>query len=82
MKPKFRLILSLKIWTVLYPSITLFLSVFGAQLSVLPLYLRTMLITLCLVPWVVFVGLPFLESVLRFASARRAAKKEAAGRTI
>jgi len=70
MKTKARLVASLKIWIVIYPSITLFLYLFGELLSVLPLYLRTLLLTLSLVPWIVFAGVPLLEYVLRFLSSR------------
>ncbi len=64
MKTKMRLIASLKIWIVIYPSITLFLYLFGELLSELPLYKRTCILTLTLVPWIVFVGLPFIEFVM------------------
>lgn len=65
MKPKVKLIVALKIWLVIYPSITLFLLVFGQSLSYLPLYLRTLILTVTLVPWMVFIGMPFLETVFR-----------------
>lgn len=69
MKTKMKLIASLKIWVVIYPSITLFLYLFGELLSVLPLYLRTCILTLSLVPFIVFIGVPFLDSVIsRFSS--------------
>ena len=66
MKTKMRLIASLKIWAVIYPSITLFLFLFGELLSPLPLYQRTFLLTISLVPWIVFVGVPFVDAVLRW----------------
>lgn len=69
MKTKARLIASLKIWVAIYPSITLFLYVFGEALSVLPLYQRTLLLTLSLVPWIVFVGVPFVDSIIRLISS-------------
>lgn len=59
-----KLITSLKIWAVIYPSITLFLYLFGEALSALPLYQRTLLLTLSLVPWIVFIGLPFLNLII------------------
>jgi len=68
MKTKAKLIASLKIWVVIYPSITLFLFVFGELLSALPLYQRTLLLTLALVPWIVFIGVPFVDSIVRFVS--------------
>jgi antibiotic biosynthesis monooxygenase (ABM) superfamily enzyme len=59
-----KLVASLKIWTVIYPSITLFLYFLGQPLAVLPLYMRTLLLTIVLVPWIVFVGLPFLNWIV------------------
>lgn len=72
MNTKTRLIASLKIWVVIYPSITLFLYLFGAQLSSFSLYQRTFLLTIILVPWVVFAGIPFVDLLLRsFGSGRK-----------
>ncbi len=69
MKTKMKLLASLKIWIAIYPSITLFLYLFGAALSPLPLYQRTFLLTITLVPWIVFVGVPFVDKIIRnFAS--------------
>ena len=64
MNTKAKLLASLKIWIVIYPSITLFLFLFGETLSVLPLYQRTLLLTLSLVPWIVFVGLPVVNLII------------------
>jgi len=68
MKTKARLYMSLKIWMVIYPSITLFLFLFGQQLSSLPLYLRTFILTISLVPWMMFIGVPFLDFLIRRVS--------------
>lgn len=70
MNAKVKLIASLKIWIVIYPSITLFLFLFGETLSVLPLYQRTFLLTVTLVPWIVFVGVPFTDRIIRFFSSK------------
>jgi len=70
MKTKLKLIASLKIWIVIYPSITLFLYLFGEQLSVMPLYLRTFFLTILLVPWMIFVGVPFVDSIIRMISIK------------
>jgi antibiotic biosynthesis monooxygenase (ABM) superfamily enzyme len=70
MKTKAKLIASLKIWVVIYPSITLFLYLFGEPLAVLPLYQRTFLLTLSLVPWIVFVGVPFVDSIIRLFTSQ------------
>ncbi|NUN07466.1 MAG: hypothetical protein HUU57_17105 [Bdellovibrio sp.] len=64
MKTKMKLIASLKIWIAIYPSITLFLYLFGEPLAVVPLYVRTFLLTVSLVPWIVFVGVPFVDLAL------------------
>ncbi|TSD66336.1 hypothetical protein FFF34_002745 [Inquilinus sp. KBS0705] len=61
MTTKIKLIAALKIWLVIYPSITLFLHLFGQTMAILPLYQRTLLLTVVLVPWIVFAGLPFVN---------------------
>jgi antibiotic biosynthesis monooxygenase (ABM) superfamily enzyme len=70
MKTKMKLLTAFKIWVVIYPSITLFFYLFGKPLSVLPLYQRTLLLTIVLVPWIVFAGIPFVDSIIRMASNR------------
>lgn len=64
MKTKAKLIMSLKIWMVIYPSITLFLFLFGQPLAALPLYQRTFILTISLVPWMMYVGVPALDFLL------------------
>lgn len=71
MKTKMKLIASLKIWVVIYPSITLFFYLFGKSLAVLPLYQRTFLLTISLVPWIVFAGMPFIDALIRQLSKKR-----------
>lgn len=65
MKSKMKLIASMKIWVVIYPSITLFYYLFGETLSTLPMFLRTFILTLVLVPWIVFVGIPFVDRMIK-----------------
>ncbi|QHT67221.1 hypothetical protein GXP67_11500 [Rhodocytophaga rosea] len=65
MKTKAKLFVCLKIWVVIYPSITIFLYLFGESLSILPLYQRTFLLTISLVPWIVFAGVPFIDFIIR-----------------
>jgi antibiotic biosynthesis monooxygenase (ABM) superfamily enzyme len=65
MNSKMKLITSIKIWVVIYPSITFFLYLFGEQLSAIPLYQRTFLLTISLVPWMVFIGIPLVEFIIR-----------------
>ena len=64
MKTKMKLIASLKIWIVIYPLITLFFYLFGKPLSVLPIYQRTFLLTISLVPVIVFIGVPIIDSII------------------
>lgn len=65
MKTKMKFIASLKIWVVIYPSITIFHYLFGEALSVFPLYVRTLLLTLTLVPWIVFWGVPLVDLIIK-----------------
>lgn len=69
MKTRMKLMASLKIWIAIYPSITLFLFLFGEALAGLPLYLRTLILTLALVPWVVFVGVPLIDRFFRIGQS-------------
>ena len=69
MKPKFKFIAALKIWLVIYPSITLFLFLFGQYLVSLPLSGRTFILTITLVPWMVFIGMPLLDLIFRKISS-------------
>jgi len=70
MKTKMKLMASLKIWVVIYPAITLFLYLFGEPLSLLPLYQRTFLLTISLVPLIVFAGVPFVDFIIRRVSKK------------
>ncbi len=70
MKTRFKLIASLKIWVAIYPSITLFLYPFAEPLSPLPLYVRTLILTLTLVPWIVFIGVPVVDAIIRQISTK------------
>jgi antibiotic biosynthesis monooxygenase (ABM) superfamily enzyme len=71
MKTKARLIATLKIWVVIYPSITLLLFLLGPQLSSMPLYQRTFILTIVLVPWMIFVGVPFVDAIIRRLSSKK-----------
>jgi len=70
MKTKMKLIASFKIWIVIYPSITLFYWLFGQHLAAMPLYQRTFLLTISLVPWMMFVGVPLVDSAIKLMSAK------------
>lgn len=65
MKVKLKLIASLKIWVVIYPALTLSLYLFQEPLATVPVYLRTFFLTAALVPLIVFIGVPFVDFVVR-----------------
>ena len=67
---KFRLIAAVKIWLVIYPSITIFLLLFGNRLSLLPLYQRTFILSVSLVPWMLFVGMPVVDFIVGLFSIK------------
>lgn len=65
MKTKMKLMAAFKIWIVIYPSVTLFLYLLGKPLSALPLYQQTFSLTVLLVPWMVFAGIPFVDAAIK-----------------
>ncbi|MCK7554624.1 hypothetical protein MKQ70_06250 [Chitinophaga sedimenti] len=69
MSTRDKFITTLKTWVVIYPSITLFLYLFGDHLATLPLYRRTFLLTIFLVPWMVFIGMPLVRIIIRHLTA-------------
>ena len=71
MKTKMKMMAAVKVWVVIYPSITLLLFLFGEFLSALPLLLRTFLLTITLVPWMVFIGVPFVETIVNRLSGKK-----------
>lgn len=70
MKTKMQLMMAVKIWLAIYPSITLFLYLLSKSSMELPLYLKTLFLTVILVPWVVFIGVPFVDFIMRQFSIR------------
>jgi antibiotic biosynthesis monooxygenase (ABM) superfamily enzyme len=75
MKSKAKILQAIKVWIVIYPSITLFNISFGSYLASLPLFLKTFILTAVLVPWMVFAGLPFI-SYLQQLKSRKAVVKD------
>lgn len=67
-----KLKMAFRIWLAIYPSITVFQAILGGWLQQFPLPLRTLLLTLVLVPWVVFAGLPLIQLMAKwiFSNAR------------
>ncbi|WP_294673519.1 hypothetical protein [uncultured Fluviicola sp.] len=63
MSTKTKVIQAIKVWIVIYPSITLFNLLFGSYLVNLPLPVKTLILTMVLVPWMVFIGLPIVNKI-------------------
>lgn len=74
MNTKARLLMALKIWMVIYPSITVFYVLFGKHLAAIPLYQRTFILTAVLVPWMMYIGVPVLDFLLKRFTKRSASK--------
>jgi antibiotic biosynthesis monooxygenase (ABM) superfamily enzyme len=55
---------AIMVWIAIYPSITLLQFLIGESLLSLPIPLRSLFLTLILVPLMVFVLLPFLRKIL------------------
>ncbi len=54
---------AIMVWLAIYPTITIIFFFFGAQLQALPFYLRTLVLTLVLVPLMVFILLPLIQKL-------------------
>jgi antibiotic biosynthesis monooxygenase (ABM) superfamily enzyme len=64
MKPPKKWKMAILIWIAIYPTITTIFAVFGKQLiQINPLPLRTLAITIVIVPLMVFVLLPALQKL-------------------
>lgn len=63
MKPPPKWKTAVLVWIAIYPSITILFLLLGEQLQRLPAPLRTLVLTLVLVPLLVFVLLPLLHKV-------------------
>lgn len=61
MKPPPKWKTAILVWLTIYPSITTLFLLFGEPLAQLPPMLRTLVLTLILVPLLVFVLLPVLH---------------------
>ena len=55
---------AIMVWIAIYPSITLLQFLIGESLLSFPIPLRSLFLTLILVPLMVFVLLPFLRKIL------------------
>jgi antibiotic biosynthesis monooxygenase (ABM) superfamily enzyme len=53
------------VWLAIYPSLTLLVWLVGPKIAHWPLALRTLVFTVVLVPWMVFLALPALQRLFR-----------------
>lgn len=51
------------VWVAIYPAITAILLLFGDRLNQMPILLRTFILTIVLVPLMVYVLIPFWSKV-------------------
>ena len=60
---------TLIVWVSIYPPITIILSEFGKPLNTLPLALRTLVLTIVLVPLMIYILIPFWTRVFNQVSS-------------
>jgi antibiotic biosynthesis monooxygenase (ABM) superfamily enzyme len=63
MKPTPKYKMAILIWIAIYPTINLLFWILGDSLNSLPMYARTFVLTIILVPLMVFVLLPLLTKM-------------------
>ena len=61
---------ALIIWISIYPAITIILQLFGEQLNQVPLIQRTFILTVILVPMMVYLLVPFWTYIVNKMEAR------------
>lgn len=76
MKSKLKITAGINIWIVIYPVSTLFLYWFKEPLSVMPIYARTLLMTVSLIPIIVFAGTPIVDTLISYFRGSRKDKTE------
>jgi antibiotic biosynthesis monooxygenase (ABM) superfamily enzyme len=52
--------MALLVWSIIYPTITAITLLLGSWLITLPVYVRTFVMSAILVPFMIFVAMPFL----------------------
>jgi hypothetical protein len=65
MQPAPKIKMAVLIWMAIYPTINLIFFVLGDFLATLPILLKTLVLTLILVPLMVFVFTPLLTKIFR-----------------
>lgn len=67
---------TLIVWIAIYPAITAIMLVFGTYLNELPILLRTFILTVVLVPLMVYVLIPFWTGIFNGTTAHKGLKKK------
>jgi antibiotic biosynthesis monooxygenase (ABM) superfamily enzyme len=61
--PKYKT--AIMIWLAIYPSVTVLFYLLGDKIAGLPIFIRTLVLTLILVPLMVFILLPILQRLMK-----------------
>jgi antibiotic biosynthesis monooxygenase (ABM) superfamily enzyme len=65
MKPPARYKMTILIWLTIYPAINMLFLVLGKPLENFPIYIKTLAISLILVPAMVYIFLPLLTNIFK-----------------
>ena len=65
MKPPAKYKMAILIWITIYPTINILFLVLGKPLENFPMYIKTLVMTLILVPAMVYLFLPFLTKTFK-----------------
>jgi hypothetical protein len=65
MKPPAKYKMAILVWIAIYPSINILFLVLGKPLENFPIYIKTLVISLILVPSMVFIFLPSLTKIFK-----------------
>lgn len=66
------------VWISIYPAITVILLLFGNELNSMPVFLRTFVLTVILVPLMVHILIPFWSKVFKFVYEQTSERKKKA----
>lgn len=64
------------VWVSIYPPLTIILAVFTEYLDALPLYLKTFILTIFLVPLMIYILIPFWTRVFDMIRAKSEALRK------
>lgn len=67
---------SLIVWISIYPPLTIILAVFSEYLNAVPLIFRTLILTIVLVPLMVYILIPFWTRMFNRISSKKRRKSK------